>query len=337
MTNKIKLPCGIDKDGNIVYIKDAIKGQDCGCFCPGCKQPLVAKKGDVREQHFAHKSKDFDCEQGFQSALHYMAKDIFIELEYLIFIKNGKPVPYKIDSVELECKVNEIIPDIIVICDGKRFIVEIFVTHAVDEIKKQKIKDMRISAIEIDLSKYPRDNLNKENLKKVLQSADNYSWVYDADRDLIGDKKSIIDQFGLKLLFQVDNAICCPLLINQKNQFARCVTLNFCLHCPNCVWDGKSRFIKCGRILPILVNNETRAKILPQVFVNDNKVLFKSDFEKYNTAFGKQLENAMKQQYYRFQQIAVNMYSTQVNYSLNKTTSTRRNYNRSYSYHHKKR
>jgi competence CoiA-like predicted nuclease len=122
MINKIKLPCGIDKDGNIVYIKDAIKGQNCGCFCPGCKQPLVAKKGDIREQHFAHKSKDYDCEHGFQSALHYMAKDIFMELEYITFIKNGSPVKYKIDSVQLECKVDEIIPDIIVNCDGKHFI-----------------------------------------------------------------------------------------------------------------------------------------------------------------------------------------------------------------------
>ncbi len=47
MTYNIKLPCGIDKNGNIVKIEDAVKGLACGCFCPGCKQPLVAKKAII--------------------------------------------------------------------------------------------------------------------------------------------------------------------------------------------------------------------------------------------------------------------------------------------------
>ena len=207
-------------------------------------------------------------------------------------------------------------------------IVEIFVTHAVDEIKKQKIRDMRISAIEIDLSKYPRDNLNKENLKQVLVSPENYSWLYDADIDFINDKREIIEEFGLKLLFQIDNAICCPILAGQKNQFARFVTLGFCIHCPNCVWDKKSNFIRCGRILPILLNQETLSKLHPQVFVNDNKVMLKTEFEQYYATFIKKLESAMKQQYYRFQQIAVNMYSSQLSYSA------KNNYNHSRTYHH---
>ncbi len=298
MTNKIKLPCGIDKDGNIVYIRDAIKGQDCSCFCPGCKQPLVAKKGDIREQHFAHKSKDFDCEHGFQSALHYMAKDIFMELEYLIFIKNGKPVKYKIDSVQLECKVDEIIPDIIVICDGRPFIVEIYVTHAVDEIKKQKIQNLRISTIEIDLSKYPRDNLNKETLKQVLLSSENYSWIYDSDIDFVNEKKLIIEQYGLKIPLEIGNGIACPYLSKQSDTFTRFVTLDFCARCPNCVWNGKSKFINCG--LPLILNIETRKYIYNDVFVNKNRVLFKSELLEYQKTFFKKLEQAMQIQYYTF-------------------------------------
>lgn len=302
MTNKIKLPCGIDKDGNIVYIKDAIKGQDCSCFCPGCKQPLVAKKGDIREQHFAHKSKDFDCEHGFQSALHYMAKDIFMELEFLIFIKNGKPVKYKIDSVKLECTVDEIIPDIIVICDGKPFIVEIYVTHAADEIKKQKIKDMRISAIEIDLSKYPRDNLNKDTLKQVLLSSANYSWIYDSDIDFVNEKKIIIEQYGLKIPLEIGNGVGCPHLSKQPDTFTRFVTLDFCIHCPNCSWNGKTKFINCG--LPLVLNEETRRYIYNEVFVNENRVLFQHEFLEYQKNFFKKLEKAMQIQYYTFVDIA---------------------------------
>lgn len=189
MTYNIKLPCGIDKDGNIVKIEDAIKGLACGCFCPGCKQPLVAKKGEKNAYHFAHKSQSFTCEHGYQSALHLLAKELFQKIEYLMFIKNGKIVRYKIDSVEVENRIDDIIPDLLITCDGKKFIVEIFVTHAVDKIKKQKIKDMKISAIEIDLSRFHKEMINSENLNNELTNPENISWYYDADLDYINDKK----------------------------------------------------------------------------------------------------------------------------------------------------
>ena len=114
MTYNIKLPCGIDKNGNIVKIEDAIKGLACGCFCPGCKQPLIAKKGEKNAFHFAHKSQSFTCEHGYQSALHLLAKELFNEIEYLIFIKDHKPVRYKIDSVEVENRLDDIIPDLLI-------------------------------------------------------------------------------------------------------------------------------------------------------------------------------------------------------------------------------
>ena len=111
--NNIKLPCGLDKNGKIITIENAVKGLACGCFCPGCKQPLEAKKGTERVHHFAHKNRAYDCEHGYQSALHYLAKELFEKNEYLMFIKNNTPVKYKIDSVEVEHKLDEIIPDIL--------------------------------------------------------------------------------------------------------------------------------------------------------------------------------------------------------------------------------
>ncbi len=56
--------------------------------------------------------------------------------------------------------------------------------------------------------------------------------------------------------------------------------------------------------------------------------MLKTEFEQYDTTFIKELESAMKQQYYRFQQIAVNMYSPQPSYSA------KNNYNHSRTYHH---
>ena len=103
-------------------------------------------------------------------------------------------------------------------CDGKQFIVEIFVTHAVDDEKKEKIKQLRKSAIEINLSRLNRNLINKEILVNEICDSRNFSWVYDADIDCVADKKEIIQKFGLKIPIQIGDSISCPLLLRQKNE-----------------------------------------------------------------------------------------------------------------------
>lgn len=41
----------IDADGKLVYVDDVPNGNKCGCFCPACKEPLMAKKGEKRRHH----------------------------------------------------------------------------------------------------------------------------------------------------------------------------------------------------------------------------------------------------------------------------------------------
>ncbi|PZO14838.1 MAG: hypothetical protein DCF26_14440 [Burkholderiales bacterium] len=45
-----------DAHGEIRFVGDVPKGAGCGCFCPTCKSPLVAKKGFENEWHFAHEA-----------------------------------------------------------------------------------------------------------------------------------------------------------------------------------------------------------------------------------------------------------------------------------------
>ncbi|MCR5613409.1 competence protein CoiA family protein [Treponema sp.] len=340
MNKQVSLPCGLSKDGKLIYIEDAENGLKCECFCPACKQALVAKNGGKkREHHFAHLNV-VECEHGYQSALHYMAKDIFLELQYLTFIKNGNPVQYKIDSVVLECKVDEVIPDIFIVCDGKRFFVEIYVTHAVDDIKKQKIQDMRISAIEIDLSRFHHEMITKEELREEIVNPQNFSWIYDADVDLIKDKKEVIQQFGFKRYLQIDNSIGCPYLVNVKDSFGlglgQFVPLEFCIRCHNCVWDGKSNYISCGHTLPMPLNFETRKKIFADIIVNENKVMFASEFKKYSESFKNRLQSAMQQQYYRFMSLGRALNTPSVSYS-SPTPRHKNNNSRNYRSYHKKR
>lgn len=55
MTKQISLPCGLSKDGKLIYIEEAENGLKCECFCPACKQPLIAKNGGKKNaHHFAH-------------------------------------------------------------------------------------------------------------------------------------------------------------------------------------------------------------------------------------------------------------------------------------------
>lgn len=332
----VKLPCGINKDGKVVYIKDAKNGLSCECFCPGCKQALVAKNGGTkREHHFAHLN-IADCEHGYQSALHYMGKDLFLEMEYFTFVKDGKTEKYKIDSVELEYKLDNIIPDILITCDGKQFIVEIFVTHAVDDEKKEKIKSLKISALEIDLSRFKNDSIDKETLTLELLNPDNFSWIYDADQDLIEQKRNIIQQFGLKIPIEFGEILACPQLANQSNQFARGVTLNFCLHCPHCVYKKGHGFISCGKILPAVLNFETKEKLSTNIFVNDNKVMFANEFKNFAENYNKELQLAVNQQFQILKSIAVNQYA-QIYRSLTSQSQqqNRSNYHRPYHRKHR--
>lgn len=46
----------VDDKGDIRFIGDVPRGLACGCFCPTCASPLVAKQGNLNEWHFAHEA-----------------------------------------------------------------------------------------------------------------------------------------------------------------------------------------------------------------------------------------------------------------------------------------
>lgn len=312
MVKNIQLPCGVKKDGNVVYIEDAENGKKCDCVCPGCRQPLVAKNnGKKKEHHFAH-FRTAECEHGYQSALHYMAKEVFLEMKEFTFVKNGAPVKYRIDDVVLEKSVDSVVPDILVTCDGKSFAVEIFVTHAVDDEKKEKIRSLKLSALEIDLSRFRYAILDKEALKSEVNNTGNFSWVYDVDVDLIEEKRNALQQFGLKIPIGVGDSIRCPFLWNLTNPLNQCVPLSFCRKCPHCYFDGKHAYIACAQRLPLPLSQKERSKFSEMVFVNENKVMFASEYKQYAENWNKNLQSAVNFQYQVFVNISRNLYDSSI-------------------------
>lgn len=201
------MPFGL-RDGKLLHISEVSSGLDCGCVCAGCNAQLVARKGKIKQHHFAHAA-DSDCATGYETALHLAAKDIierrkeimlppvkifktsswphglsyrldkytdeFTSSEAMILANEHK---YQVDNVLLESRLGRIIPDVVVHISAIPLIIEIKVTHAVDKAKLRHIKKLKTSAIEIDLSKIPRD-INIPSLESlIIDASEHKKWLY---------------------------------------------------------------------------------------------------------------------------------------------------------------
>lgn len=50
----MKIPFGLLPSGELVDVSEVERGLKCGCLCPGCRSPLVARQGEINIHHFAH-------------------------------------------------------------------------------------------------------------------------------------------------------------------------------------------------------------------------------------------------------------------------------------------
>lgn len=130
--------------------------------------------------HFAH-STGHNCEYGYESSLHLACKEILSNAKkitippvYVTFPDTNKKdelvcsaKEIEIEKVELEQRFRDIIPDVVVYSGKKKFFIEIYVTHSIDNNKLQKLKEANISTIEIDLSK-ERTTITVSELSDLL-------------------------------------------------------------------------------------------------------------------------------------------------------------------------
>lgn len=203
----IQLEYGV-KNGKIINIMDLStesKGLQCECVCPGCGGPLIARKGAKKKHHFAHYSQPCNLVAAQQTALHMLAKEIIEEEKAFLFpgysvsredvewkpadqpynyhqepeLQYREPYRAKCESVTLERKVSDFVPDIIVSIRGKICLIEIAVTHFIDEEKQKKIEAVGLPMVEVDLSSLHRQSLSREIIRDVLvNQTDGKTWVY---------------------------------------------------------------------------------------------------------------------------------------------------------------
>ena len=204
----VTLTYGMRSDAiiNITEIPSDENGKKCGCVCPQCGAPLVARtQGSIRRPHFAH-AKDSSCDvvSAQQTALHLLAKEIIArekkvflpsiefsrpnfsdrgwELEVAAMLPLSKVVSparqWTCDAVDVERSESGYIPDIRVMIQGKPCLIEIAVTHFVDEEKKEKIIDSKLPLIEIDLSALQYEDIDPDTLRHLLtETSENRVWI----------------------------------------------------------------------------------------------------------------------------------------------------------------
>lgn len=183
-----KLPYGM-KQGVLTHVREVKSGLECECVCPACGARLIARKGKIRQHHFAHAS-DSECKYGVETALHLAAKKILEQRMEIILpaiiaefyspaaaITLAQEQTYKLDQVVLETRVGQIVPDVFAFVNGAPLLIEIRVTHKVTPEKAAQISDLGYSAIEIDLSNISRELEMQDIERLVMGPGKHKKWI----------------------------------------------------------------------------------------------------------------------------------------------------------------
>lgn len=198
-------------DGKIISIDevpDNMFGLACNCTCALCGIKLQAcslngKVSRYFRHHRQNRYGDFaNCNPNIanETALHQMVKQI-IQEEKKFMIPDQIVLPFEVgiydlpekievynlknskmmyaESVELESCLNTFTADVRLKTTNEELLIEVFVTHAVDEDKKKKVREYGVSMLEIDLREYIDIPITSEYLKKmIIESEKNKKWVY---------------------------------------------------------------------------------------------------------------------------------------------------------------
>ena len=176
-------------DGSLVRVDQVPRGLACDCVCPApdCAQRLIACKGQDVTHHFRHASALVGCGSGAETSAHIWAKEV-LEREKAIWLpaiqgtSGGVTVTlhprqrFYFDSVRLESRMGEVVPDVVLSKGARELIVEVQVTHACDRAKIAKLEVAGISALEVDLSAY-RTSTDENEVRKAILSTAPRRWL----------------------------------------------------------------------------------------------------------------------------------------------------------------
>jgi len=146
MSLEFLIPWALDDNDILVVPATAEKGETYRC--PGCRMPLLLRKGTINRAHFAHRA-DTNCtgESVLHKAAKYAVKNA-IEGDRMVRLErkcggcsNTKLVKIPTMGCKLEHRTDQGLVVDLAMMNGEKMVgaVEILVTHAVDEDKAARL------------------------------------------------------------------------------------------------------------------------------------------------------------------------------------------------------
>lgn len=175
----------IDDQHNLVHVSEVVRGLACECTCFECGEIVLAKKGEIKEHHFAHASNKDSCFINPESVLHKYGKQIITESLGLMLPappdSETEPSWWVFDRIIPEFHLGLIRPDLVAYTDNEPIFIEIAVTHFIDQQKLAIIKSLNVKTVEIDLSSLLKTDItipSEEAKQLILCNINNKYWVF---------------------------------------------------------------------------------------------------------------------------------------------------------------
>lgn len=218
----------LDGTNEVVSVHDLTparhRGLRCGCVCAGCQEPLVARLGEKRRWHFAHAPGSPECGHGAESGLHLMAKKLIQEegvvthpphtITCTMHDQAGNPhsltrtvteAIHRVTATDIrhEVSLSGMVADIQLEDAQGPLLVEVAVSHKIDDEKREKLAVLGWRCIEIDLGNVSRHSTPAE-LRKILFNSERSTWAYHPDtadhaEALQAELRAIVDRANREL------------------------------------------------------------------------------------------------------------------------------------------
>lgn len=165
--------------GQMVHIENVPNGLQCGCHCPHCKEPLLARHGDVKAHGFAHHSKERKatlkiCYQVilYKVAEHIVQTEKRIHAPSYYGIFKEQDIFFKQVNIDGQYERADKQPDVVAVTkEGVQYLIEFTFSHKVQH--KKPIDYQNMNCLEVDL-----EGQSLESLRKfLLNSNKNRKWV----------------------------------------------------------------------------------------------------------------------------------------------------------------
>lgn len=179
----------------LLSIDDVPNGNKCGCVCPECGAPLIAKNGGKggprsKTHHFAHADGYKECGKARMTALHLLAQNVLARDKRVMLPKFEKEyVAHDAELKEFDSVILEEVfkdetstrkPDCTCYKEGseKPLWVEIYCRHKVNFERQADIIRRGEYCIEIDFNDLLATDYNEEIvIKRLTQDTTHRRWI----------------------------------------------------------------------------------------------------------------------------------------------------------------